>query len=385
MYSQSIAAAAQNSLLNNSFPDQTPGGFQTNPAAGQGGVLPGQQQEQPYSQSTGLRNPSSILFNTGHPTHFASMLGSTGNLNSTGAQQRMAPSNLGGMRLLPTETTPSSISFRGDASDRIEPHQSMLSDVLHTQQRLLEEASRRSQLMKPGGEESKSSLLILPAPTRARKRRKSQRKKPADMPRRPLSAYNLFFSEERERILQEIADEERGHKRAKTDGDHRQDTVSKSSEADASKPSNAPPDITPDEDREKPKISLSKTTCQALLRPLVPSAKKRRPHRKTHGKISFKNLAQMVGQRWKLLVPERRKYYQSLADEDMKRHKAAMEEYYRKQAESQQSSTSQDDAARRASDEKADDGDSQASDNEAGKNQDPLGSDESATPTPVAS
>jgi hypothetical protein len=72
---------------------------------------------------------------------------------------------------------------------------------------------------------------------------------------------------------------------------------------------------------------------KALLRPLLPSEKKRRPHRKTHGKISFRQLAQMVGQRWKALPDEKRAYYQDLAKEDMARQKKAMEEYYLKQSE----------------------------------------------------
>jgi HMG (high mobility group) box len=75
-------------------------------------------------------------------------------------------------------------------------------------------------------------------------------------------------------------------------------------------------------DEEKPK---------ALLRPLIPSQKKRRPHRKTHGKVSFQQLARMVGERWKSLPEDERKYYQELAQEDMKRQKLAMEEYYAKQ------------------------------------------------------
>lgn len=126
------------------------------------------------------------------------------------------------------------------------------------------------------------------------KKRRLHKKKPADMPRRPLSAYNLFFSEERERILREIEGKSEGDTK---DGDGK--------------------------DESKPK---------ALLRPLLPSEKKRRPHRKTHGKISFQELATKVGQRWKALPDDRRKYYQDLAQEDMKRQKKAMEEYYQKRS-----------------------------------------------------
>ena len=139
------------------------------------------------------------------------------------------------------------------------------------------------------------------------KKKRAHKKKPADMPRRPLSAYNLFFSEERERILKEIE---------KGEGKGGDGAVKTEDNNDSDSPAKEEKQI------DKPK---------ALLRPLIPSQKKRRPHRKTHGKISFQDLARMVGERWKNLPDDDRKYYQDLAQEDMKRQKAAMEEYYAKQ------------------------------------------------------
>jgi HMG (high mobility group) box len=131
-----------------------------------------------------------------------------------------------------------------------------------------------------------------------------------EQPRRPLSAYNLFFSEERERILKEIAKKEgKSDTSEGEEGEHEAVVDEVESERDC-------------DDGEKPR---------ALLQPLIPAEKKRRPHRKTHGKISFQQLAKMVGERWKGLPDDERKYYQDLAQQDMKRQKVAMEEYYAKQ------------------------------------------------------
>ncbi len=191
--------------------------------------------------------------------------------------------------------------FLPDLNGRIDRNPTRLVDA-RTQDMM--DLSQRVQKQRTDGKFGPLDLYTEEAPPKKQKR--AHRKKPADMPRRPLSAYNLFFSEERERILKEIESKEGG------------DEVEKKSTEDQSETNEEE-----GEETSKPK---------AFLRPLVATEKKRRPHRKTHGKISFQTLARMVGERWKGLTEERRKYYQELAEEDAKRQKAAMEEYHAKQS-----------------------------------------------------
>jgi len=56
----------------------------------------------------------------------------------------------------------------------------------------------------------------------------------------------------------------------------------------------------------------------------------RRPHRKTHGKIGFKALAKLIGERWRALNAEQKVPYRKLAETDLARYKEQMEEYNRK-------------------------------------------------------
>ena len=100
---------------------------------------------------------------------------------------------------------------------------------------------------------------------------KKRRRKPRDKPKRPLSAYNLYFKDEREKIINETPTQTH---------------------------------VTVNE----------KTTWPGKKRP-------------PHGKISFEELAKTIGSRWKNLDEERKSHYKEKADEDLERYATQMKLY----------------------------------------------------------
>jgi hypothetical protein len=162
-----------------------------------------------------------------------------------------------------------------------------------------------------------TTLETLPVSADFRSSSPPQKKttKPSNFPRRALSAYNIFFSMERERLLAELKSNDCINSNSNDGGDH------------ADSPAKGVDTNTGDQEstnKAPPKASLP----AILLRPLVKSPTERRKHRKTHGKISLADLANTIGRRWKALSEEKRKYCRDLAKEDVERHEIAVEEYY---------------------------------------------------------
>eukprot|EP00569_Conticribra_weissflogii_P000159 CAMPEP_0171355586 /NCGR_PEP_ID=MMETSP0878-20121228/45297_1 /TAXON_ID=67004 /ORGANISM="Thalassiosira weissflogii, Strain CCMP1336" /LENGTH=552 /DNA_ID=CAMNT_0011861591 /DNA_START=505 /DNA_END=2163 /DNA_ORIENTATION=+ len=140
------------------------------------------------------------------------------------------------------------------------------------------------------------------------KAKKSPKKKVKGKPKRPLSAYNLFFKEERERILKSIpgSDQKRmtrgskggnGERKSEDNGDYQDDNCHET-RGDAK-------DFD-QKDKNGKKIP--------------------------HGKIGFENLAKLIGKRWQDLEPEKVAKYKKLADKDMRRYKEEMEIFLTREA-----------------------------------------------------
>jgi len=97
--------------------------------------------------------------------------------------------------------------------------------------------------------------------------------KPKDKPKRPLSAYNIFFKHTRSRIVEGLS-----------------------------------------EDAGEEEIILS---IEALL---LNAAEKKKRDRRSHGKISFGNLASAVSKKWKNIDDHRMALFQRYADLDKERY-----------------------------------------------------------------
>ena len=130
----------------------------------------------------------------------------------------------------------------------------------------------------------------------AAKPSKVQAETAAQLPIRALSAYNFFFRDERERIIN--CDE----------GDDPLDPASLKAKRSSV--------IFND---EKKKLLLSGHWFRDR------SAKRR--HRKTHGKIAFTALSKVIAQAWRDLPENEKAFYRDVASDDLERYQRELEQY----------------------------------------------------------
>mmetsp|Transcript_27620 Transcript_27620/g.64814 ORF Transcript_27620/g.64814 Transcript_27620/m.64814 type:complete len:653 (+) Transcript_27620:281-2239(+) len=124
------------------------------------------------------------------------------------------------------------------------------------------------------------------------KTRKAARKKPKDKPKRPLSAYNIFFREERGRIL-----ESRAAARGGSRGEGDQDDAASLADSDGSGQSGG--------SNNNDINNINKLAV--------------------HRKIGFESLAKLIGRRWQQLDADSMAVYKSKASVDMERYQREMD------------------------------------------------------------
>jgi hypothetical protein len=144
----------------------------------------------------------------------------------------------------------------------------------------------------------------------------------------PLSAYNLFFKDERAKMLANIPENKEGDKddaAASADGGGGDSGKKRKpdDQLDDDRDTTANPDEDQPEGEEGKKSSSSDAAAAADAKPASPNSKKKR--------IGFAAMAQSIAAKWKVIDEETHNKYKEIAGEDMKRYRKQMEAYQQEQ------------------------------------------------------
>ncbi len=230
-----------------------------------------------------------------------------------------------------------------------------------------ESASSYNALHNPSsaGIDHQSAVHTMTYLNRTRSTKKRSKKRPDNMPRYPLSAYNFFFREQREVILAMLTVFPREEARSQDDRDHDpsgrrvkirskddhetsfSDVLESGDANDASVGTTVESGTkfqSQEEEMQHVKNILAnckmpskemeelqkkiKANTQKMLDTHLEGDKAKKSHKKTHGKITFQVLSKVVGERWRQICDDNiKEYYSNLAKKDMKRYEKQIVNY----------------------------------------------------------